>query len=32
MKEAVEKLVPEGTEEKNLEAFDLGYEKGEEDR
>ncbi|MFW5945905.1 MAG: 2-oxoacid:acceptor oxidoreductase family protein [Candidatus Natronoplasma sp.] len=32
MKEAVEELVPEGTEEKNLEAFDLGYEKGEEDR
>ncbi|MEF8832791.1 MAG: 2-oxoacid:acceptor oxidoreductase family protein, partial [Candidatus Thermoplasmatota archaeon] len=32
MKEAVEKLVPEGTEEKNLEAFDLGYEQGEEDR
>ncbi len=31
-KEAVEDLVPEGTEEKNLEAFDLGYEKGEEDR
>ncbi len=32
MKEAVEKLVPEGTEEKNLEAFELGYKKGEEDR
>jgi len=30
MKEAVEKLVPEGTEEKNLEAFDLGYEEGKE--
>ncbi len=32
MKKAVEELVPEGTEEKNLEAFELGYEKGEEDR
>jgi len=32
MKEAVEKLVPKGTEEKNLKGFDLGYEKGEEDR
>jgi len=32
MKEAVEKLVPEGTEEKNLEAFELGYKRGEEDR
>ncbi|MFP4185849.1 MAG: 2-oxoacid:acceptor oxidoreductase family protein [Thermoplasmata archaeon] len=32
MKEAVEKLVPEGTEEKNLKAFELGYERGEEDR
>ncbi len=32
MKEAVEDLVPKGTEEKNLEAFELGYEKGLEDQ
>ena len=32
MKEAIEDLVPEGTEEKNLEAFESGYERGQEDR
>lgn len=31
MKEAVEKLVPEGTEEKNLEAFEKGFERAKED-
>lgn len=32
MKEAIEDLVPEGTEEKNLEAFESGYERGQEDK
>ncbi len=31
MKKAVEKLVPEGTETKNLEAFDKGYQRAKED-
>lgn len=30
MEEAVAELVPEGTEEKNLKAFNIGYEEGKE--